>query len=213
MTRGEILAAWARRRPLRGRTGSGGQADFRVLDTTLRFGSPQAALLPLGDANAILLELARERPDDAPVLAGVCATDPLRLMDRFVAELRALGFTGVINSPSVGWIDGSPRRSLEETGLGYAKEVELVKIAREADLVAVALAFTPDEAVLMVRAGADVVVSPPDRLAAVAKAVREARAGLPVLVYGPEPLEDGALAPASSATTGTSPSTTRAKRS
>jgi len=213
MSRAEILAAWAKRRPLQGRTGGGGKADFRVLDSSIRFGSPQAALLPIGDANGILLELAAEPSDGAPRIAGVCGTDPLRLLDRFVAELKALGFVGVINSPSVGWIDGSPRRSLEETGLGYAREMELIRIAREADLVALAMAFTPEEAAAAARAGADVVVAPPDRLSALAKSAREANPAVLALAYGPEPLEDGALAPASSATTGTSPSTTRAKRS
>lgn len=213
MTRTEILAAWAKRRPLLGRTGGAEAADFRVLDSTIRFGGPHAALLPIGDANGVLLELAAEGADGAPRIAGVCATDPLRLLDRFVLELKALGFAGVINSPSVGWIDGSPRRSLEETGLGYAREVDLVRIAREADLVAMALAFTPEEAALVVRAGADVVAAPPDRLAAVGKSAREANPAVRVLAYGPEPLEDGRLAPASSATTGTRPSTTRAKRS
>jgi predicted TIM-barrel enzyme len=212
MSRAEILEAWARRRPLQGRTGADGKADFRVLDSTLRFGSPQSALLPIGDANGVLLELARELPKDAPVLAGVCATDPLRLLDRFVAELRGLGFAGVVNSPSVGWIDGSPRRSLEDTGLGYAREVELIRLAREADLVAIAFAFDADEASRMVRAGADALVAPPERLADVARGAREAKAGVTVLVYGPEAREDGALAPARSASTGTSPSTTRAKR-
>ena len=212
MSRSEILAAWAKRKPLLGRTGPG-KADFRVLDASIRFGSPQAALLPLGDANGILLELAAEAADGVPRVAGVCATDPLRLLDRFVGELKALGFAGVINSLSVGWIDGSPRKSLEETGLGYAREVELVRLAREADLVALALAFTSEEAAQVAAAGADIVLAPPDRLPAVAKSARAANGSVIVLAYGPEPLEDGALAPASSATTGTSPSTTRAKRS
>jgi hypothetical protein len=212
MSRGEILEKWKRRRPLRGRTGADGSADFRVLDSSLRFAIPQAALLPVSDANGILLELARELPTDVPVLAGVCATDPLRLLDRFLEELRGLGFAGVINCPSVGWIEGDLRRRLEETGLGYAREAELVRRAVELGLVAGALAFSAEEGALMASSGADLVVAPPERLPAVARAVREVRPGLPVLAYGPEPLEDGALVPASSTITGTSPSTTRAKR-
>lgn len=121
-----------------------------------------AGLMPYGDANAIVMEMAGEVLTvvrDTPVLAGVCASDPFRLMDRFLQQVKNAGFAGVQNFPTVGLIDGVFRANLEETGMGYDKEVELVRLAREMDLLTTPYAFTTGEAERMADAGADVVVA------------------------------------------------------
>jgi predicted TIM-barrel enzyme len=121
-----------------------------------------AGLMPYGDANAIVLEMAGEVlpvVSDTPVLAGVCASDPFRLIDRFLDQLRAVGFAGVQNFPTVGLIDGNFRANLEETGMGYDKEVELIRLAREKDLLTTPYVFNPTESEQMVAAGADVIVA------------------------------------------------------
>jgi predicted TIM-barrel enzyme len=121
-----------------------------------------AGLMPYGDANAIVLEMAGEVlpvVNDTPVLAGVCASDPFRLIDRFLDQLRAVGFAGVQNFPTVGLIDGHFRANLEETGMGYDKEVELIRLAREKDLLTTPYVFNPTESEQMVAAGADVIVA------------------------------------------------------
>jgi predicted TIM-barrel enzyme len=120
-----------------------------------------AGLLPYGDANAIVVEMAAEVLPvvrDTPVLAGVCGTDPFRLMPVFLEELRRIGFSGVQNFPTVGLFDGSFRQNLEETGMGYGLEVEMIRQARELDLLTAPYVFTPDEARAMAGAGADVLV-------------------------------------------------------
>ena len=120
-----------------------------------------SGLLPYGDANAIVVDMASEVlpiVKETPVLAGVCGTDPFRLMDVFLDELRRIGFSGVQNFPTVGLIDGTFRAGLEETGMGYGKEVEMVKLARDMNLLTCPYVFTPDEAVAMARAGADVLI-------------------------------------------------------
>ncbi|KAI1432761.1 TIM-barrel-protein domain-containing protein [Xylaria sp. CBS 124048] len=122
-----------------------------------------AGMMPYGDANAIVVDMAREVlpvVKRAPVLAGVCATDPFRDMRVFLRQLKDLGFSGVQNFPTVGLVDGSFRRNLEETGMGYALEVEMVRIAaREMDLLTAPYVFGVEEAVAMTEAGADVVVA------------------------------------------------------
>ena len=121
-----------------------------------------AGMLPYGDANAIVLDMAREVlpiVKDTPVLAGVCGTDPFRKMPVFLAELVRLGFAGVQNFPTVGLIDGTFRQGLEETGMGYDLEVAMIALARSLDLLTTAYSFTPEEARSMARAGADVVVA------------------------------------------------------
>jgi predicted TIM-barrel enzyme len=118
-------------------------------------------MMPYGDANAIVMDMAREVLPVArrtPVLAGVCGTDPFRLMPRFLAEVQAAGFAGVQNFPTVGLIDGTFRAGLEETGMGYGLEVEMIRAARELDLVTAPYVFTEDEARAMADAGADVLV-------------------------------------------------------
>src|SRR6188472_4160395 len=120
-----------------------------------------AGLMPYGDANAIVVEMAAEVLPvvrETPVLAGVCGTDPFRLMPVFLRQLRELGFTGVQNFPTVGLIDGIFRQNLEETGMGYRLEVELVRQARELHLLTSPYVFTPDEARAMAEAGGDVLV-------------------------------------------------------
>jgi predicted TIM-barrel enzyme len=120
-----------------------------------------AGMMPYGDANAIVVDMAREVLPvvrDTPVLAGVCGTDPFRLMPVFLRELRNIGFSGVQNFPTVGLIDGVFRQNLEETGMGYVLEVEMIRLARELDLLTCPYVFTVDEARAMAEAGADVLV-------------------------------------------------------
>lgn len=121
-----------------------------------------SGLMPYGDANAIVMEMANEVltiVEDTPVLAGVCASDPFRQMDRFLQEVAAIGFAGVQNFPTVGLIDGQFRQNLEETNMGYDREVELIRMARSMNLLTTPYAFTTTEAEQMADAGADVVVA------------------------------------------------------
>lgn len=121
-----------------------------------------AGLMPFGDANAIVLEMANEVLPvvrRTPVLAGVCGTDPMRIMGRFLAQVKEIGFAGVQNFPTVGLIDGAFRQNLEETGMGYEKEVEMIRLARGLDLLTTPYVFTADDADQMTRAGADVLVA------------------------------------------------------
>jgi predicted TIM-barrel enzyme len=120
-----------------------------------------AGLLPYGDANAIVVEMAGEVLPvvrETPVLAGVCGTDPFRLMSVFLPSLRELGFVGVQNFPTVGLFDGVFRQNLEETGMGYGLEVELIRQARELDLLTAPYVFDTEDARRMAEAGADVLV-------------------------------------------------------
>jgi predicted TIM-barrel enzyme len=120
-----------------------------------------AGLLPYGDANAIVMDMAREVLPvvaETPVLAGVCGTDPFRLMPVFLEEVKRAGFSGVQNFPSVGLMDGTFRAGLEETGMSYALEVDMIRHARELDLLTAPYVFTEDEARKMADAGADVLV-------------------------------------------------------
>ncbi|RMG40114.1 MAG: phosphoenolpyruvate hydrolase family protein [Planctomycetota bacterium] len=121
-----------------------------------------AGLMPYGDANAIVMEMAREVltvVQNTPVLAGVCGTDPFRDMQYFLQQVAAVGFSGVQNFPTVGLIDGQLRVNLEETGMGYDREVEMIRLAHRLDLLTTPYAFTPQEAEQMTDAGADVVVA------------------------------------------------------
>ena len=120
-----------------------------------------AGLLPYGDANAIVLEMAGEVlpiVESTPVLAGVCGTDPFRLMPVFLRQVKELGFSGVQNFPTVGLFDGTFRQNLEETGMGYPLEVEMIRSARVLDLLTSPYVFTPNDARAMAEAGADVLV-------------------------------------------------------
>jgi predicted TIM-barrel enzyme len=120
-----------------------------------------AGLLAYGDANAIVVEMAAEVlpvVKRTPVLAGVNATDPFRQMDVFLAELKRLGFAGVQNFPTVGLIDGLFRANLEETGMSYGLEVDMIAEARRQDLLTTPYVFNEGEAAAMAKAGADIVV-------------------------------------------------------
>ena len=121
-----------------------------------------AGLMPYGNANAIVREMANEvltAVKHTPVLAGVCGTDPFMLREPFLRELKDLGYAGVQNFPTVGLIDGTFRANLEETGMSFRLEVECIAIAHEMDLLTTPYAFNPQEAKWMAEAGADDVVA------------------------------------------------------
>jgi predicted TIM-barrel enzyme len=121
-----------------------------------------AGLLAYGNANEIVVDMAREVlpvVKATPVLAGVNGTDPFMLMPQFLAELKAMGFSGVQNFPTIGLFDGAMRASFEETGMGYGLEVDMIAAAHELDLLTTPYAFDADEASEMTRAGADIVVA------------------------------------------------------
>jgi len=143
-----------------------GGVDLMVIYNSGRFrmagrGS-LAGCMPYGDANAIVMEMAGEVltvVKDTPVLAGVCGTDPFRQMPVFLRQVAEIGFSGVQNFPTVGLCDGLFRANLEETGMGYGLEVDLIGIAHELDLFTTPYAFNVSEAEQMARAGADVIVA------------------------------------------------------
>ncbi|MCX5845155.1 MAG: phosphoenolpyruvate hydrolase family protein [Deltaproteobacteria bacterium] len=121
-----------------------------------------AGLMPYGDANAIVVEMASEVlpvVKNAPVLAGVCGTDPFRLMPVFLKQLKEIGFSGVQNFPTVGLIDGNFRANLEATGMGYDKEIEAIRLAHELDMFTSPYVFDTDQAKEMAKAGADQLVA------------------------------------------------------
>ena len=121
-----------------------------------------AGLMPYGDANSIVVDMSKEVlgvVKDTPVLAGVCASDPFRSMPRFLKELKDIGFSGIQNFPTVGLIDGQFRKNLEETGMAYEAEVEVVRLAHELDMLTTPYVFNVDEAERMTKAGADVLVA------------------------------------------------------
>lgn len=178
-SREEILARLrakvARRQPIvgagagtgiSGKCAEAGGADLIVIYNSGRFrmaghGS-LSGLMPYGDANAIVVGMAREVLPvvrEVPVLAGVCGTDPFRLMPVFLAELQRIGFAGVQNFPTVGLIDGVFRQNLEETGMSYAREVDMIRIAHDMGFLTTPYVFTPEDAVAMTRAGADILVA------------------------------------------------------
>jgi predicted TIM-barrel enzyme len=120
-----------------------------------------AGLLPYGDANGIVVEMAAEVlpvVKHTPVLAGVCGTDPFRLMPVFLKQLKEMGFSGVQNFPTVGLFDGNFRANLEATGMGYDKEVSMIRLANEMDLFTTPYVFNEDEARAMTQAGAALLV-------------------------------------------------------
>ncbi len=143
-----------------------GGGDLIVLYNSGRFrmagrGS-LAGMMPYGDANAIVMDMAGEVltvVEHTPVLAGVCGTDPFRQMDVFLKRVEEIGFSGVQNFPTVGLIDGVFRQNLEETGMGFGLEVEMVRMAAEMGLLTTPYAFQPEEGARMAEAGADIVVA------------------------------------------------------
>lgn len=121
-----------------------------------------AGLMPYGDANQIVVEMGNEVltiVEDTPVLAGVCGTDPFRDMDLFLKQLKEQGFSGVQNFPTVGLTDGQFRQNLEETGMGYDLEVEMIRKAHEIGLITSPYVFNKEDAIKMAEAGADILVA------------------------------------------------------
>jgi predicted TIM-barrel enzyme len=143
-----------------------GGADLIIIYNSGRYrmagrGS-MAGLMPYGDANAIVMEMAGEVLPvvrHTPVLAGVCGTDPFRLMPVFLRQLKDAGFSGVQNFPTVGLFDGKIRRDLEATGMGYGLEVDMIRAAHELGLLTCPYVFDEGEAVAMAQAGADLLVA------------------------------------------------------
>ena len=120
-----------------------------------------SGMMPYGDANQIVMDMAREVlpvVEHTPVLAGVCGTDPFRVMKRFLLEVRDAGFSGVQNFPTVGLIDGVFRQNLEETGMGFGKEVEMIATASDLGMLTAPYVFNEREAEQMAAAGADVLI-------------------------------------------------------
>jgi predicted TIM-barrel enzyme len=120
-----------------------------------------AGLLAYGNANEIVMDMAREVLPvvrDTPVLAGINGTDPFVNFDHLLDEVRAIGFSGIQNFPTVGLIDGTFRQNLEETGMSYAMEIDLVALARQKDMLTTPYVFDEDQARQMTEAGADIVV-------------------------------------------------------
>ena len=120
-----------------------------------------SGLMPYGDANAIVMDMAAEVlpvVKKTPVIAGVCGTDPFRVMDRFLDDVKRAGFAGVQNFPTVGLIDGNFRANLEETGMGFGLEVEMIRLANTKGLLTTPYVFCEADATAMAKAGADIIV-------------------------------------------------------
>ena len=164
--KGDILVGVGAGTGITAKSSERGGADMLIIYNSGRYrmagrGS-LAGLLSYGDANQIVVEMASEVlpvVKDTPVLAGVCGTDPFRVMDVFLKELKDMGFSGVQNFPTVGLIDGVFRQNLEETDLGYDLEVEMIRKAHELDLLTTPYVFDPDQARKMAEAGADILVA------------------------------------------------------
>ncbi len=121
-----------------------------------------AGLMPYGDANQVVVEMAREVlpiAKNTPVFAGVCGTDPFRDMVYFIRDLKNMGFSGVQNFPTVGLVDGKFRANLEETGMGYQLEIDMIKEAHKQGMFTTPYVFNPEDAVKMAEAGADCLVA------------------------------------------------------
>jgi predicted TIM-barrel enzyme len=166
-----------------------------------------AGMMPYGDANAIVMEMAAEVltvVKETPVLAGVCGTDPFRQIPLFLKQVKEIGFAGVQNFPTVGLYDGLFRKNIEETGMGYGLEVEMIRAAGEIDLLTTPYCFNPAEATAMTLAGADIIVAhlglttkgsigastavtleeAPAKVQAIADAAKSARKDVIVLCHG-----------------------------
>src|SRR3990170_1717022 len=162
---GELILGGGAGTGLSAKCAEAGEIDLLIIYNSGRFrmagrGS-LSGMMPYGDANQIVMDMAREvlpGGKHTPVLAGVCGTDPFRLMRVFLKEVKEAGFAGVQNFPTVGLIDGVFRANLEETGMGYGLEVDLVAAAREADLLTTPYVFSAADARAMTRAGADIIV-------------------------------------------------------
>lgn len=178
MNRDEVLARFreqvAAGRPIIGggagtgitaKSAEAGGIDLLIIYNSGRFrmagrGS-LSGLLPYGDANAIVMDMANEVlpvVKKTPVLAGVCGTDPFRVMPHFLRQVRDIGFAGVQNFPTVGLMDGNFRANLEETGMGFGLEVDMIAMAHELGLVTAPYVFDEEQAEAMAKAGADILV-------------------------------------------------------
>ena len=163
---GKILLGVGAGTGITAKSSEAGGADMLIIYNSGRYrmagrGS-LAGLLPYGDANQIVVEMGSEVlpvVKHTPVLAGVCGTDPFRVMDVYLKQLKDQGFNGVQNFPTVGLIDGVFRQNLEETGMGYGLEVEMIKKAHELDMLTTPYVFNPQQAKAMAEAGADILVA------------------------------------------------------
>jgi predicted TIM-barrel enzyme len=154
-----------------------------------------AGMMPYGDANAIVVDMAREVlpiVKDVPVLAGVCGTDPFRLMRVFLPQLKEMGFDGVQNFPTVGLIDGQFRQILEETGMSIQLEIDMIRAARELDMLTCPYVFDADTARRFTEAGADVVVAHVNTTVAGSIGVRTAAMSLDEAVTRVQAMHDAA---------------------
>ena len=163
---GNILVGVGAGTGITAKSSEAGGADMLIIYNSGRYrmagrGS-LAGLLSYGDANQIVVEMGAEVlpvVKHTPVLAGVCGTDPFRVMEIYLKQLKAQGFNGVQNFPTVGLIDGVFRQNLEETGMGYGLEVEMIRKAHELDMLTCPYVFDPDQARAMAEAGADILVA------------------------------------------------------
>ena len=163
---GKILVGVGAGTGITAKSSEAGGADMLIIYNSGRYrmagrGS-LAGLLSYGDANQIVVEMGAEVlpvVKHTPVLAGVCGTDPFRVMEIYLKQLKAQGFNGVQNFPTVGLIDGVFRQNLEETGMGYGLEVEMIRKAHELDMLTCPYVFDPDQARAMAEAGADILVA------------------------------------------------------
>lgn len=166
ITAGNIIVGAGAGAGISAKSGEAGGVDLIIIYNSGKYrmagrGS-LAGLLSYGDANKIVVEMGAEVlpvVKHTPVLAGVCGTDPFRIMEVFLKQLKEQGFAGVQNFPTVGLIDGIFRQNLEETGMGYDLEVEMIKTAHELDLLTAPYVFDTDQAVKMAKAGADIIVA------------------------------------------------------
>lgn len=166
IARGEAIIGGGAGTGISAKSEEAGGIDLLILYNSGRYrmagrGST-AGLMPYGNANQIVKEMAFEVipvVEHTPVLAGVCGTDPFMMPKLFLKELRELGFAGIQNFPTVGLIEGRIRATLEETGMGYGLEVDIVRLAREMDMLTTPYVFNTAEAKMMTEAGADIIVA------------------------------------------------------
>ena len=163
---GKILVGVGAGTGITAKSSEAGGADMLIIYNSGRFrmagrGS-LSGLLSYGDANQIVIDMGAEVlpvVKHTPVLAGVCGTDPFRIMEVYLKQLKDMGFNGVQNFPTVGLIDGVFRQNLEETGMGYDLEVDMIRAAHELDMLTCPYVFDPEQAKAMAEAGADVLVA------------------------------------------------------
>lgn len=163
---GKILVGVGAGTGITAKSSEAGGADILIIYNSGRYrmagrGS-LAGLLSYGDANQIVVEMGAEVlpvVKETPVLAGVCGTDPFRVMDIYLQQLKDQGFSGVQNFPTVGLIDGVFRQNLEETGMGYGLEVDMIRKAHELDVLTCPYVFDAEQSAAMAEAGADIIVA------------------------------------------------------